>query len=114
MALPARIPDKPKRDTRWRSPAHSAFVRKHACSVCGSTTAIEAAHVRLGTHTGIGCKPNDWRLVSLCRDCHQRQHNVGEATFWRGVDVEALVKAFIAASPKAAEIRRVMRERGHG
>lgn len=112
--LPARISKAPKRATRWRSAVHSRFVRQHACALCGSTAAIEAAHVRLGSGTGVGQKPDDFRMVGLCRDCHQHQHNIGEATFWHGRDVEALIGAYIAASPKRAEIQRIMRERGHG
>lgn len=71
----------------------------------------EAAHVRLGSHCGMAQKPDDWRTVSLCRDCHAKQHT-GEATFWKGRDVEALIAAFIKASPKRREIEQVMRERG--
>lgn len=116
MTLPRRIPRKPeKRATRWRSQAHCNFVRSFACSVCGSTAAIEVAHVRNGSGAGLGQKPDDWRTVSLCGTlvgCHARQHRVGEATFWKGRDVEALIAEFIAASPKRAEIQRIMRERG--
>lgn len=114
MALPARIAKKAKRDSRWRSPAHCNFVRSHACSVCGSTTAIEVAHVRIGSGAGMGQKPDDWRTVSLCAEHHQRQHNIGEATFWRGKDVEALVAAFIAASPRKFEIAQAQREKSNG
>jgi 5-methylcytosine-specific restriction endonuclease McrA len=112
MTLPPRIPKKAKRDSRWRSPAHCRFVTSHACCACGSTTAIEAAHVRIGTHTGMGQKPDDWRVVSLCNECHTRQHNIGEVSFWRGIDREALVAAFITASPKRREIFDAMREKG--
>lgn len=109
--LPARIPKAPKRASRWRSQAHTGFVRKHACSVCGSMTAIEAAHVRIGSNTGMGQKPDDWRTVSLCKECHTRQHT-GERTFWQGRDVEGLIAAFVAASPKRREIEQAKRERG--
>lgn len=107
MILPARLTKKPKRTARWRSQAHLNFVRSHACSVCGSTEAIEVAHVRLGSGAGIGQKPHDWRVVSLCKQCHQSQHNQGERTFWAQMrfDVEALIDAFCKASPKAREIR---------
>lgn len=105
--LPPRIPKPAKRATRWRSMAHCNFVRSHACAKCGSVWAIEVAHVRLGSGAGIGQKPHDWRTVSLCRECHMRQHREGEATFWHGRDVEALIDAFCKASPKAAEIRQV-------
>lgn len=111
MQLPRRIPKKPRRETRWRSQAHCSFVRSHACSNCGTMTAIEAAHVRFGSHTGMGQKPDDWRVVSLCKDCHTRQHMVGEQTFWKGRDVELLLEAFVKASPKRAEIEQIRKER---
>lgn len=113
MTLPPRIPKKPKHESRWRSQAHCNFVRSHACSVCFSTAAIEVAHVRMGSGAGIGQKPDDWRTVSLCHDCHSRQHQVGEPTFWHGADIGGLIDAFCAAIPKAYEIRRIRRERGH-
>lgn len=113
--LPRRIPKPPKRASRWRSQAHLKFVRSHICSIpkCGNWTPIEAAHVRNGSGAGMGQKPDDWRAVSLCKDCHDMQHRVGEDTFWResDVDVEELVAAFIKASPKRHEIEQVQRER---
>ncbi|MFS0771079.1 hypothetical protein [Sphingomonas sp. 1P08PE] len=115
--LPQRLPKKPKRATRWRSQAHCTFVRGFACSMCGAVAPIEVAHVRLGSGAGIGQKPDDWRTVSLCggRDgCHARQHRIGEATFWRGKDVEALIRAFIAASPRRAQIQQEQQERARG
>ena len=115
MALPPRIPKKAKRSSRWRSTAHCNFVRSHACCVCGSTVAIEVAHVRMGSGAGMGQKPDDWRTVSLCRECHALQHSQGEHTFWSNawfdrdlkVSPEDLIEAFCKASPKAAEIRAV-------
>jgi len=112
--LPPRIPKKAKRDSRWRSPAHAKFVRSHQCCVPGCPSRpIEFAHVRLGSVAGIGQKPDDWRGVSLCAEHHRRQHNIGEPAFWRGIDVEALISAFIAASPKRREIEAAMRERAN-
>lgn len=115
--LPPRIPQKPKRATRWRSAAHCNFVRSHACCMCGSTAAIEVAHVRLGSGAGMGQKPDDWMTVSLCGTpggCHARQHREGERTFWRGKAVADLIEAFIAASPKRREIEQARRERCNG
>lgn len=109
--LPQRIPRKAKRATRWRSQAHASFVRSHACTNCGSMTAIEFAHVRLGSGAGMGQRPDDFNAVSLCKECHTRQHTVGERTFWKGRDVEAIVNAFCRASPRRAEIEAVRRER---
>ena len=119
--LPRAKPKAAKRATRWRSQAHLAFVRSRVCSVCGSTTNIEAAHVRLGSGAGMGQKPDDFRAVSLCAGpqsnidgqlgCHNRQHVTGEDTFWRGRDVETLIQAFCDGSPKARDIAAVKRER---
>lgn len=108
--LPKRIPKAPKRASRWRSQAHCNFVRSHACSACGSVQAIEVAHVRLGSGAGIGQKPDDWRTVSLCKICHGSQHQMGELTFWDGIDVERLIGEFCKASPKRHEILDAQRE----
>lgn len=112
--LPPKLPKRPKRESRWRSPAHLAFVRTYACSRCGSHVGIEAAHVRIGSGAGMGQRPHDYLAVSLCRDCHTKQHRVGEATFWAGRDLQELIQAFCDASPKAHEIRRVKAERESG
>ncbi len=78
--------------------------------------AIEVAHVRIGTGAGIAQKPDDWHTVSLCKQCHQRQHQVGERTFWASaaIDPNALANEFAKASPKAREIADAKRERGDG
>jgi hypothetical protein len=110
--LPARIPKKPKRASRWRSQAHCNFVRQHACTNCGSVVAIEVAHVRKGSGAGIGQKPDDWNTVSLCRECHQMQHSMGEDSFWGDRDPRAVIAAFIQASPRRMEIEALRRERG--
>jgi hypothetical protein len=81
---------------------------------------ISAAHVRLGSNAGIGQKPDDWRTVPLCDGvnadglyaCHKRQHVIGEKSFWKDTDVEALIREFIKASPKRREIEQEMQERG--
>jgi hypothetical protein len=116
--LPRRKPIPAKRDTRWRSPAHTGWlVKTFGCCMCGSTTNTVAAHVRLGSHTGLGQKPDDWRCVPLCDGissaaggmlgCHNRQHAIGEATFWtqyeaeNGQTVEQLLASLCSASPKA-------------
>lgn len=113
MSLPPKIRKAPKRSSRWRSQAHLNFVRSRACSVCGSDVAVEAAHVRMFSGAGLGQKPDDFRAVSLCRNCHACQHSLGEPSFWSryDFDVEELIEAFCKASPKAREIREAKRER---
>jgi len=128
--LPARIPKKAKRATRWRSQVHLAFVRSFCCAMCGSSTNIEAAHVRMGSGAGVGQKPDDWRAVPLCAGphanvdeqlgCHNRQHIIGEPPFWRqyqerhGQSVEQLLGGLVKASPRRAQIEQAMRERKNG
>lgn len=104
--LPRRIPKKPKRATRWRSQAHLNFVRGHACCACGTTAAIEVAHVRIGSGAGMGQKPDDFNTISLCRDCHARQHRLGEIAFEKthGFSMAEMAQDFAKASPKAYEI----------
>jgi len=49
--------------------------------------------------------------VSMCQDCHNLQHSIGERTFWdnyrksHGCTVEELIDAYCKASPVAREIR---------
>jgi hypothetical protein len=104
-----KLPKKPKREGRFRSQRHRAWVRDHACVVCDSEGPIECAHVRLGSHTGMGQKPDDWRCVPLCggpEGCHQKQHTMGEETFWRKAKKEPqlFIEALIRTSPVRREI----------
>lgn len=76
-----------------RSVEHRKFVAAVGiCLGCGSVGLCEAAHVRLGTDGGTGLKPSDRFTVPLGHisncGCHDRQHRVGEVTFWgeRGID----------------------------
>lgn len=105
MTLPRRIPKPAKRASRWKSIAHRDWIRGFVCCTCASPVGIEVAHVRLGSGAGMGQKPDDWRTVPLCRDCHQNQHTMGEETFWKGRYVEELIDQFCKASPRAAQIR---------
>lgn len=126
--LPRRIPKAPKRASRWRSQAHRDWVRGFTCCICGSSTNIEVAHVRMGSGAGVGQKPDDWRTVPLCAGpfsskdgqlgCHDRQHVIGEPTFWAnaekaGVVLDKLLAELEHASPRAAQIRQAQREREH-
>ena len=95
-----------KADEGKRSPAHRTWVRKHACCACGSTAGIEAAHVRNGTDGGMGQKPSDKWVISLCRDCHGEQHRIGEPSFQArfGIDMRHLAEAFLKASPHRSKL----------
>lgn len=106
--LPPLLHRKRRRELRLRCPPHLAWVRKHACCVPGCFgTDIEAAHVRQGTDGGIGLKPGDEWVISLCRHDHQLQHRHGEdwleQTF--RIDMKALAREFAAASPALRRMR---------
>lgn len=119
MNLPARIRDKEaeraalkkeNRTGRFKSQKHRDYVRTFACCKCGETAGIEVAHVRNGSDAGMGRKPSDYYCVSLCKECHTRQHGMGEDTFWRGHNVEAIIEAFNVTSPAKREIEAHKRE----
>jgi hypothetical protein len=105
--LPPRIKRQSgKKDAGKRSPAHRKWVRGHACSACGSETAIEAAHVRNGTDGGTGIKPSDRWVISLCKLCHSRQHQIGEEAFEKawGINMKAIAEMFLKVSPHRGKL----------
>jgi len=60
------------------------------CSLRGKAAPSDAAHVRTGTHGGVGRKPGDRYAVPLCTACHAKQHRVGELTFWSALRIDPL------------------------
>ena len=106
--LPRRIPKPDRPDKRFRSPAHCNFVRSHACCACNSLSAIEVAHVRTGTDGGMGMKPGDYWTISLCKVCHAWQHCNSERALEakHGIDMKALAREFVKASPKRRELEQ--------
>ena len=105
--LPKRI-ERSRREPNGRScPAHRAWVRRHHCCVPGCRQLpIECAHVRKGTDGGIGLKPSDKWVISLCVSHHAEQHQVGEASFQRryGVDLLQLAVTFARKSPHRQKV----------
>ena len=102
----SQLPGRIKRARRLKEersfPAHRAWVRRHHCSVpeCRGYP-IECAHVRCGTNGGQGLKPSDQWTLSLCRDHHAEQHQIGERAFEKryGIDLLALAQEFARRSP---------------
>ena len=70
--------------------------------------------MRSGSDGGVGMKPADRYIVSLCSDCHSLQHQFGELTFRSTVRIDPLNVAFrlsiISGDIKAGE-RTVFRAR---
>jgi hypothetical protein len=110
VTLPVRLSRKSdKAEKPRRSPAHRGWVRGHACSACGSQSGIECAHVRTGTDGGVGIKPSDKWCISLCKECHARQHQIGEQSFeqsW-GINMRLLAEEFYKASPHKRKLEQV-------
>ena len=105
--LPPKIKhDSGRKNAGRRSPQHRAWVRLHACAACGSFVGIECAHVRSETDGGTGYKPSDKWCVSLCRDCHRRQHQIGEGPFEHeyGISLKAIAEAFFKRSPHRTKL----------
>lgn len=106
--LPARR-RKPRREMRIRCPGHLAWVRKFHCCVRGCKgEPVEAAHVRGSGDGGMGLKPGDNWVISLCREHHAEQHRVGERAFAAryGLDLEELARRFWRASPHRTRMER--------
>jgi hypothetical protein len=69
------------------------YIRKSRCCVSKATWDQHgrpnvAAHVRIGNDGGMGMKPSDTRTVPLTANLHDKQHQVGERTFWQAVNID--------------------------
>lgn len=111
--LPPKLAKPKKADKRLRSPAHLKWVRSHHCSVPGcDRVPIEAAHVRTGTDGGMGMKPSDRWVISLCQHHHSEQHRIGEPEFEKrhAIDMKRVAETFYRHSPKFLEMERKQKE----
>lgn len=74
-----------------RDAKHLKFIRTLPCCVCLRMDTVQAAHLRKGVPLehkgGMGMKPSDCMTVPLSADCHSRQHQVGEASFWKDMSL---------------------------
>jgi hypothetical protein len=96
-----------------RSTKHLAALRQLPCLACGCDPCGEAAHVRMGSQTGLGKKPSDYRAIPLCHEDHMLQHARGEEVWWaeRGHTLEAVVAIAAQlerASPDVKRMRKVI------
>ena len=65
---------------------HRLWIKTLCCLGCGRAGPCDPAHLRFATDDeplkpGTGLKPPDWRLVPLCRRCHDKEEH-GKVTFW--------------------------------
>ena len=102
VRFPNRLPSEPRNTTSRTCAAHRTWVSRHRCCVSGCRrTLIECAHVRRGTDGGLGLKPSDKWMISLCHFHHREQHDVGEQAFEHKHDLNLLelAKEFATRSP---------------
>ena len=65
--------------SRLESQANLDLMRSYACHVCG-VTPVDVHHVRT---KGAGGGDDLNNLISLCRVCHTKVHQMGVKTFWK-------------------------------
>ncbi len=113
MTLPKILPVEGRKAKRVRCPAHTSWVRRHACCVPGcARRPIEAHHWRYGLpagdKAGTGQKPGDQWTISLCSGHHQEIHISGCRTFEETYDIDglALAREFAGKSPHRENLRR--------
>ena len=102
LLFPRLQPKAVKKSTSRTCAGHRNWVRRHTCSVRGCRRKpIECAHVRSGTDGGIGLKPSDKWVISLCEFHHREQHRRGERAFEakHSIDLIGLAKEFANRSP---------------
>ena len=92
-------------------PRHRRWVKSHGCCVpeCQASR-VDFAHLRSAANAGMAQKPHDMFGISLCRDHHREQHNLGADAFGRkyGLDLWALAAEFARQSPDS-EMRASLR-----
>lgn len=102
VVLPKRLSQLPSKCDLRSCPGHRAWVRRHHCSIPGCLQRpIECVHVRGGTDGGMGVKPSDRWVISLCVLHHREQHQIGESRFQEkhDIDMAALAREFARRSP---------------
>lgn len=59
------------------SKAHLALIRLLPCAVCRIYGSVQAHHLMVKEHRGIGMKAPDMFAIPLCESCHHRLHTRG-------------------------------------
>jgi hypothetical protein len=73
-----------QKQERIEDEAYRKYCRELPCFVT-NREGVDFAHIRLGSHTGISQKPNDYDAHPLNPSEHRLQHQIGEATYWRDI-----------------------------
>ena len=114
--IPRTVASGKRKASLHRRAQHLGFVRQLSCVACGKAAPSEAAHLRTGTDSGVGMRPGDRYAVPLCTACHEKQHRIGELTFWSGLRIDPLnvaLRLWTVSADLAAGERTVFRARQH-
>lgn len=65
--------------SRLESQANLDLMRRYACHVCG-VTPVDVHHIKT---VGSGGGDELYNLISLCRVCHTKVHQMGTKTFFK-------------------------------
>jgi hypothetical protein len=81
------VPKGKRRPDPRRADDHRKWVKLLPCLGCGARPPSDPAHLRFNEADPIfkgamGKRPPDWRIVPLCRRCHDLEENKGKLTFW--------------------------------
>ncbi|MCW2218793.1 hypothetical protein M2232_002325 [Bradyrhizobium japonicum] len=96
-----------ERQPRQHDRAYLDYVRTLPCAICGETTTVEAAHLRVGSinhgkrDTGMGEKSSDRWAVPLCGRHHREQHTMNELEFWAKYGINPFELAISIREPDA-------------
>ncbi|MBR0741187.1 DUF968 domain-containing protein [Bradyrhizobium liaoningense] len=77
-----------KKQPRAHDEAYLNYVRSLPCAICGDTTTVEAAHLRVGSiphdkaYGAMQMKSSDKWALPLCGRHHREQHTMNELEFW--------------------------------
>jgi hypothetical protein len=89
--IPRSLPVYNRKPNPRRAVTHLAFVREIGiCLACGAVGPCQAMHIRNRTDGGMGLKPSDRFSAPGCFACHDRQHKIGEETFWGELGIDPL------------------------
>jgi hypothetical protein len=64
-------------DRAGMSKAHLALIRLLPCAVCRIYGGVQAHHLMVKEHRGIGMRAPDMFAIPLCDSCHHRLHTRG-------------------------------------
>jgi hypothetical protein len=95
-----------QREPRERNATYLTWIRTQPCCICGDNTAVEAAHLRVGSindgkrDTGGGERPSDKWALPLCGRHHREQHGMNERLFWTSYGIDPFALAMHYHTPR--------------